>query len=139
MMRSVLLALILFPVLGCAARAERAPFDLQGWFGLELFEDMNCANNPVWIETKPGSDRLDLRWRKVVTYADGTATDEQAFRIIAVTAGDLRAIRVHDRVPVLFRFAPDLLSFDYFEGDAIDSPADPDVLVTFVRCEFQGS
>ena len=129
----------MFPVLGCVAAAEQSPFAVQGWFGLEMFADMNCANNPVWVEVTPGSDRLDLRWRKAVTYAYGPTTDQEAFRITSVVAGDLRATRVRDGVPAQFRFAPDLQRFDYVEGDAIDSPTDPDPPVTFVRCEFQGS
>ncbi len=138
-MRGFLIALIMLPVFGACVRAETAPFAVQGWFGLEMFDDMKCANNPVLIAAKPGSDRLDLRWRKPVTYSDGTTTDKAEFRITAITGGDVRATRLRDGLPALFRFAPDLQSFDYLEGDAIDAHADPDLRVSFIRCEFQGS
>ena len=62
-MRGGLVTLLMFPVLGCVAAAEQSPFAVQGWFGLEMFADMNCANNPVWVEVTPGSNRLGLRWR----------------------------------------------------------------------------
>lgn len=104
-----------------------------------MFDDMNCANNPVWIEVMPDSGRLDLRWRKSVTYDDGTTSDGVAFVISAVTANDLQGTRLTDGMPVLFRFAPDLLSFEYLEGEAITAPLDPDLRAIFVRCEFQGS
>lgn len=132
--------LFLLPLL-CAGplQAEAVPPDIGGWFGLEMFEDMSCANNPVRIEVQPGSDRLDLRWYRDVTYADGSQTDEGAFRITAVRGDTVAALRLRDGVAAEFRFASDYLSFDYVEGAAITAPVDPDLRVTFVRCEMQGS
>lgn len=138
-MRCVFLALILCTAPADQARADLQPADLQGWFGLEMFADMNCTNNPVWIEIRLDTDRLDLRWRRTVAYADGSSTDTGTFRITSLSVGDLRATRLADGVPALFRFAPDLLSFTYFEGAGVDAPTDLDLLVTSVRCEFQGS
>lgn len=134
------LALVALVLPAKVARAEVAWLhDIQGWFGLEMFEDMACAGNPVRMRVAEGTDRLELRWRKPVTYADGSVTDAVDFRITGIQGGDVTMIRLRDGVPALFRFSGDFQSFDYFEGPDLEAAQKAEILVTFTRCELQGS
>jgi|GEM_PF-2989751 len=134
----VALTTLLLPVTEARAAAEWL-LDIQGWFGLEMFDDMSCASNPVRMRVAEGTDRLELRWRTPVTYADGSVSDAVDFRITGIEGGDVTMVRLRDGVPALFRFAGDFQSFDYFEGPDLDAAQQAEILVTFTRCELQGS
>ena len=118
----------LLTALPCGAD-PRVLADLEGDWGIEQFDDMSCAANPMHIEVVDGGKSLMLTWESDVSYSDGGVRSAEAFTIVSVKGRRVDVRRDRDGERSFFVLAKDGMSYAF--GLAQDDGASGS---TAVRC-----
>lgn len=109
---AVCAGLVLLRAQPCAADAGVLA-DLEGDWGIEQFDDMSCAANPMHIDLTDSGSALVLTWQSAVAYSDGGVRSAETFTVVSVEGRRVEVRRDRDGERSFFVLAPDGMSYHF--------------------------
>ncbi|MCB6179892.1 hypothetical protein LHP98_17355 [Rhodobacter sp. Har01] len=86
---------------------------LEGVWGIEMFDDMSCAANPMHIALAADRTSLILTWVDAVSYSDGGVRERETFSVLSVAGRRVDVRRSRDGVLAYFVLADDGMSYEF--------------------------